>query len=545
MQSIRPDEMQLAAEAILKGKGVVSDAIFERQATLDNTEDPTVSMLDSRLKQAKIELSTLFSRGPQGDLNAYKANCDSLSRRITYLERELFRRSRKFRQSQRLKRITVNRIKELLPPKSVLIEYIRFRFLCPLGETRETHYAVVIVENSGEPLVLDLGSAKRIDAAVSVYRDHMLNIAESKQLPSRTDLAVYNSISRRLYSMILEPIDSLITTKDLIFVAPDGALNLVSFAGLKDCSRTYLVEKHAIQYLSSGRDLMRFTKSQRPGFGLIAFGDPDFDASCSERLNALGQEHFEGSGNLILRSLPSSWNQLSSIHLYPLPATRREIELVAKRWREATGEPSLVYVGADASEERFKRQASGKRVIHIATHGYYLSRNTSTDNQLDRAVTHHQENPLLLAGIFLAGANCSRLEAARSSPDEPLGSSEFADDGILTAYEVSTLNLEGTDLVVLSACETGLGEIRDGEGVYGLRRAFQIAGARAVVSALWQVPDETTAEMMAHLYASTHATLPKRIRAAQLEAIKKLRTTNRCDHPFLWASFITIGDWHK
>jgi CHAT domain-containing protein len=117
------------------------------------------------------------------------------------------------------------------------------------------------------------------------------------------------------------------------------------------------------------------------------------------------------------------------------------------------------------------------------------------------------------------------------------------EDGVLSAYEVSAMNLEGTDLVVLSACETGLGEVRQGEGVYGLRRAFQMAGARTVVSALWPVSDKTTADMMGQLYALTEKSLPERIREAQLAQIEKLRSEGFADHPYNWAAFIALGDW--
>ncbi|MGD8628344.1 MAG: CHAT domain-containing protein [bacterium] len=118
-----------------------------------------------------------------------------------------------------------------------------------------------------------------------------------------------------------------------------------------------------------------------------------------------------------------------------------------------------------------------------------------------------------------------------------------AEDGILTAYEVTEMDLAGTELVVLSACETGLGEVTDGEGVYGLRRAFQIAGPRTVVSALWPVSDEATAEMMSVLYSREGESLSRAIRRIQLEKIEQLRSEGEIDHPFTWGAFIALGDW--
>lgn len=117
------------------------------------------------------------------------------------------------------------------------------------------------------------------------------------------------------------------------------------------------------------------------------------------------------------------------------------------------------------------------------------------------------------------------------------------DDGILSAYEVQGMNLQGTEIVVLSVCETGLGTLKQGEGVFGLRRAFQLAGARTVVSALWPVPDEMSKEMMQGLYTMDNRTLPQRIRQMQLDQIEKLRKSGRADHPLLWAAFIATGEW--
>ena len=142
-------------------------------------------------------------------------------------------------------------------------------------------------------------------------------------------------------------------------------------------------------------------------------------------------------------------------------------------------------------------------------------------------------NPLLLSGLFLAGANL-HSQRVSSAPDE---------DGILTAYEVSAMNLRGTELVVLSACETGLGEIQQGEGVYGLRRAFEMAGARTVISALWPVADEVTGAIMGQLYDKGDESLPQLLRKVQLKTIKQLRAQDEVDHPFLWGAFIAVGDW--
>jgi CHAT domain-containing protein len=175
-------------------------------------------------------------------------------------------------------------------------------------------------------------------------------------------------------------------------------------------------------------------------------------------------------------------------------------------------------------------------VIHIATHGYYLQGACPHSGRISNAMAQSKfygENPLLQSGLLLAGANLHGAGA------DSLG----AEDGILTALEVSTTDLRGTDLVVLSACETGLGKVEQGEGVYGLRRAFQMAGARTVVSSLWQVPDVETMKFMKELYAQKAATYPELLQKVMLTRINELRLRGLPTHPFTWGGFIAIGDW--
>jgi CHAT domain-containing protein len=199
-------------------------------------------------------------------------------------------------------------------------------------------------------------------------------------------------------------------------------------------------------------------------------------------------------------------------------------------------EPADIYLGRDAGEDRFKSEAPGKRVIHLATHGYFLGgacQPEQQDREFASDMAYVGENPLLLSGLFLAGANLHGEGA----------DSLAAEDGILTAFEISAMDLTGTRMVVLSACETGLGRVEEGEGVYGLRRAFQMAGARSVISALWTVSDEATADMMSQLYERQEESIPETMRRIQLEKIRELRLAGQPDHPYIWAGFIAMGDW--
>jgi CHAT domain-containing protein len=321
-----------------------------------------------------------------------------------------------------------------------------------------------------------------------------------------------------------------------VFVAPDAGLNLISFSTLIDTTGEYLIERFPIHYLSAGRDLIRLQDKPESGLGLLALGDPDFNATITQR-----QEKPEPTTIAVAdvdnpyarRSFRSGCGELSELEVTALPATRKEIDRIVERWSSKNVSTLL---GPQTSEDNFKSLASGKRVIHLATHGYFLEGKCNPDIQLellDQNYTFVGENPFLLSGLLFAGAN---LHGAGAD-------SVQMEDGVLSAYEVSALNLSGVDMVVLSACETGLDEVKQGEGIYGLRRTFQIAGARTVISSLWPVDDKLTASMMSELYQKNTETIPEKLRRVQLAQIKKLRKAKLADHPFIWGAWVAIGDW--
>ena len=214
---------------------------------------------------------------------------------------------------------------------------------------------------------------------------------------------------------------------------------------------------------------------------------------------------------------------------------------LGRLFTEKTHEPVSLCLGLEALEDRLKAEAYGKRVIHLATHAYYLQGECpdASEHKITRTLLGEDkiigENPLLLSGLFFAGSNLHGEGAAEQDMD----------DGILTAEEICSLDLTGTEWVVLSACETGLGELKKGEGVFGLRRAFQLAGARTVIMSLWPVGDRPTREYMLDLYQRRlgGATTVAAMQEASLSQLRKLRKQNRSTHPFVWGAFVAVGDW--
>jgi len=238
---------------------------------------------------------------------------------------------------------------------------------------------------------------------------------------------------------------------------------------------------------------------------------------------------------------------LGGVLFEDLPGSRLEAAQIAKIWSSSAGKPgdARVLSGRTATETSVKQSAVGRRVVHLATHGYFLQAPCDTAIAGTRGVgglssqgpsQGFVENPLLLTGLAFAGANLGT--SAR------IGNRN--DDGILTGEEVAGLNLQGTEWAVLSACDTGTGQIKAGEGVIGLRRAFQVAGVRTIIMSLWSVEDRSTQVWMRYLYDARfnqHRSSMDSVRDASVRVLKERRARRESTHPFYWAAFVGAGDW--
>jgi CHAT domain-containing protein len=242
-----------------------------------------------------------------------------------------------------------------------------------------------------------------------------------------------------------------------------------------------------------------------------------------------------------------------SYRFEPLPESATETKRIVTLWNSSVGDgngkgPAVHLTGTEATEAAFKGHAGGQRVLHIATHGFFLggncapfrepgSRGMSLVRPAPGGIDPGLKTsiPMVLSGLALAGAN-HRGAAGRGGQD-----------GVLTAEEILGLNLEGVEWAVLSACDTGLGTVQAGEGVIGLQRAFQMAGAQTVIMSLWTVDDEWTRHWMEELYRGRLAgdlSTAEAVRAAALATLRKERAEKGTGHPFYWASFIATGNWN-
>jgi CHAT domain-containing protein len=331
-------------------------------------------------------------------------------------------------------------------------------------------------------------------------------------------------------------------------VVPDGRLNLVSLTALPVAGGRYLVDEGpVIHYVSAERDLVG-EQADAVGRGLLAVGGPAFDdASLFAAAPPAARQSASGAASASRRgAADGSCLTLQSVSFAPLDGSRREAAEIASVW---SGSPALVLDGREASEAAFKRDALGRRVLHLATHGFFLGDGCTPATAGTRSVgglttrpsTRAKgqpavpvDNPLLLSGLALAGANRRALAGPRD------------EDGILTAEEVAALNLDEVEWAVLSACDTGLGEVRAGEGVLGLRRAFRMAGVRTVIMSLWSVEDEATRRWMRALYEARFTDrldTAQAVHRASLAMLNQRRASDQSTHPFYWAAFVADGAW--
>ncbi len=535
-----PNDMRaarLALTTVLRRKGRALDAMADEIAMLRRHLNPEGKALLEQLAGARSKLANLVLHGVgRTDEAAYKAAAAKLESEVQRLEAAVSARSAEFRVQSQV--VTIERVQELIPPDAALVEFISYHPYNSKAKTRgERHgaarYAAYLLRSSGDPLWVELGEAASIDEGVA-------NLRRALKDP-QSDNA--KQAGRALDEKVTHPIRAILGNTRRLFLSPDGTLNLIPFAALVDEQNRYLIESYAITYLTSGRDLLRMQvrlPSRQPP---VVIANPLFD-SISANVQAV-QAADRGSAR---RSA-----DLSGATFSPLPGTAGEAKALS-----AILPRVRVLTGAQATERSLKL-LSGPDILHVATHGFFLPdqpQGSAAETRgmgigpVSKSRVVHNENPLLRSGIALAGANAPQ--------------NREVEDGVLTALEAAGLDLWGTKLVVLSACETAVGEIRTGDGVYGLRRALVLAGAESQVMSLWQVSDAATRDLMVSYYKRLEAGegRSEALRQVQLEMLrgtsvsedgenrslqieKKGVTTQGRSHPFYWASFIPIGDWRS
>jgi tetratricopeptide (TPR) repeat protein len=518
-----PEAAQIALTTLLRRKGRILDALTENIQLIRENLTPENQPILDQLAATRTQLANLIYNKPE-NLNgeAYKTQVANLKAEANQLEAELSRRSAEFRTISQP--ITIEAIQQQIPTDAALVELTLYEPFDAKAEPRQRwgnpRYAAYILHATGTPQWVDLGEAAPIDEATKDLQ---------KSLASHGNLTTLQDNARELDSLLMQPIRAKLGDKTHILLSPDSQLNLIPFAALLDENNQYLVENYQITYLTTGRDLLRLENKQQPRQASVIVANPNYD-----------EPGITNSAVAFNRSRNRLISGIDVLSFGPLPGTAKEAEAIQPLLPNAT-----VLTQSEATEQAIK-QVEAPRILHIATHGFFLDVDlvAPTANLLDNrgpiasvrprldadiqpSEPKNQENPLLRSGLAMAGFN------TRSS-----GGSE---DGALTALEVAGLNLRGTQLVVLSACETGVGDVANGEGVYGLRRALAIAGAESQLISLWKVSDAGTKDLMVEYYQRL---IDGEGRSAALRAVQlEMLNHPNYQHPYFWASFIPSGEW--
>jgi tetratricopeptide (TPR) repeat protein/CHAT domain-containing protein len=531
-----PAAVRDAMDMVLKRKAIVAEALAARRDAVLGGRYPDLAQALHKLKtlNAQIAGKIMSGPGPEGPeahremLEKWKAEKDALeiflAGRIPEIDLE-----------RRLAEADRNSVAGALPEGAVLVEFVRFnpydfKAIPAKGQPRwkPAHYLAFILP-AGEPQnvrMIDLGDADAIDAMISHFRSTITGKVEksgARKGAAEDGPDLPADVGPRLREALFDPLRKGLEGRTRLFLAPDGDIYRLPLEVLPEAKERRLIDNYIISYVGAGRDILRFGAAAAPGSAApVVIADPDYDLEADAKTPRREETTPQARQSRDMARYAS--------HFERLPGTRLEGEHVADMLGVKTLE------GGTAT----KRQVEGAhspRILHIATHGFFLpdqppaldkggqSASTGEPNPLSRGV----ENPLLRSGLVLAGAN-TWLQGKSGAPE--------AADGILTAEDASGLDLLFTDLVVLSACQTGLGDIKAGEGVFGLRRAFLLAGAKTLLMSLWKIPDDETRMLMEGFYKRMLEGKPR------AEALREAQLAVRAvsPEPLFWGAFICQGD---
>ncbi|MEZ4959270.1 MAG: CHAT domain-containing tetratricopeptide repeat protein [Saprospiraceae bacterium] len=496
-------------------KGFLQQSTRRLVQSMANVDDSTRQIFYA-WKACKRQLADQYARPTQN-----RGNTDSLELQANDLEKELVLKVASFGQAR--KQVDWQAVQAALQPGEAAIEFVRF----PLPSQPDSiRYAAMLVRPGYlAPYWINLFEEKQLEALFSQSSaDKAAFIEKSYSNPN-------------LYPLVWQPLEPYLEGVTRLFYAPSGLLHRLAFDALQGQDGATLSDRFTLRQLGSTRQLaIRKGSRPTPDFKAVVYGGIhyDMDSSALSKANELWvfdenqpQDRFDGALQKNLRGgSGGEWKDLRW--------TALEAKNVAGILEKAGAQVQVV-TGYQATEESFVSLCNQERspwVLHLSTHGFFFpdvkEERRLSGETLGEPAFKISEQPMIRSGLIFAGAN------QVWSGGKPLTGME---DGILTAYEISQMNLSNTELVVLSACETGLGDIQGSEGVYGLQRAFKIAGAKYLLMSLWQVPDLQTKELMTAFYVNwleKKMEIPDAFHAAQSEM------KGRYTSPFYWAGFLLV-----
>jgi CHAT domain-containing protein len=409
--------------------------------------------------------------------------------------------------------VSLEQVQSTIPNDGALIEYLHYWYYLGKGKS-EPRYGAIVLFSKGAPLWIPLGKANEIEHLVRRYGTLVRDSREEDELSDNL---------QKLYEVLWEPIGQALPSQTKrIIISPDGELNFISFATLLTKDKQFLAQTYNVQYVASGRDLLREPKPSTAK-EVVLFANPDFGLASTPRLTKAEDRSSDGASKSIRGS---EKREIEDWSFGSLEGTQKESDELIKKFA-GWGWTPIEFTAKEATKEALLKIHS-PYILHLATHGFFAKEDptaaqTEPEAQLGgrQSVTKSKffKNPMHRSGLALAGAQTT-IEAWKREEVPPV-----ENDGILTAEDVSTLDLQGTWLVTLSACDTGSGEARAGEGVMGLRRGFIQAGAQDLLMTLWPISDEVTVQIMSDFYEAAHKTgnAPEALAKVQRNWLLKLR----------------------
>jgi len=516
----------------LQRKGLLLKIASEIEQVTQMLDKPELNKLSQQLMDKKKQLASLTLSGPESTgPTQFLVTIEQLENEIEELQGELGRASIRFKTTKQ--KISPDSIVSRLGEQDILLDFFIF-----MNHTQGKRQLVAVVSQKTNAGSLSYSKVVFDDMAMI---DRWIENFRTTIQDEDADEDEVREEGFILYEKIMQPLVDRFNGKTSIYLVPDGMLNILPFDALVDDEDEYIIQTYDLKMLSSGRDLLLSKSQTDKGLFMIIAG-PDYNSDYligTETIKDIKRKRkSRGKRNVeLLKGLRMASFGMRGLSFSPLPGAEREgqeIDALCKKERS-----TKLYLKNKAEEELLRNMNQAPDILHIATHGFFLKSQEKLTKRLvklQRSMDALQlipppgDNPLLRAGLAFAGINKNA---------QFLGEIDTDNDGVLTAIEVLGLNLFGTRLVVLSACETGLGEIHVGEGVYGLRRAFQEAGARTVINSLWEVSDQGTQRLMTALYKNILSGMP--VRKAFRKAQLGMKNSVMWSHPYIWSAFFMVG----
>lgn len=546
LQSTDLNNIETAAGWLVNGKAVAQESLAAQALLARDATNPQLAALVTDLKAARQELASLsLSTVLVNQVATQQQKLAQLTADEQRLARSLAQATGQAPPTSTW--VEMSTLRQSIPADALYVDLVRMSIDDAVKQKQsQPHYLAWIIPGGKDSrlTVLDLGEAASLERNIEQARVALAKVAdENSRFRQEGEAAAAAQAAKDLQAVanvVLKPLLPQLANKKQLILSPDGALWLLPWAALPVAEKEVLLERCSLRFVLSGRDLVKKETGGKLTQGAPAIVvNPDYDligTAAKAAIQAiLPQTTFDETEN---RSMTS---RSSLPRVRPLPFTSLEGAAAAPLFKHMTQSEPRTYEQDQALEAVVKNLKRPKLLV-LSTHGFFLpdQERKETDDKLLASNSTRSlpaltkdgqpvENPLLRCGLLFAGCNSPRLPGL--------------DDGILTGMEIVGMDLRGTELVVLSACETGIGKVRNGEGVAGLRQAFQLAGAQSVVSTLWQVPDHDSAIIMQDFFTNLAAGQSKAeaLRNAQLKRIEARKEKNGAAHPFFWAAWTVTG----